>query len=78
MTKSALEDSVLAIRSGRKPILNIEHDLAMPLVGQVVDAWIESTEDGEYQLVGMVESFDHQEEIRLLDGSIGIKEWIGG
>ena len=76
MTKSALEDSVMAIKSGRKPVLNIEHDVAIPLLGQVVDAWVEPTDDGEYQLVGTSETFDHQEEVCLPDGTIGIREWI--
>lgn len=73
VTKQALESMANQINSNRKPIMTIEHDTTLPPIGKIIKAWIEPTEDGEYRLLVVQETFEKEEPITLPDGSQGLK-----
>ena len=68
MSKEALESGVAQIKGARALPLNLEHDVTLPPVGKVIDAWIEPTPDGEHQLVALEEHFGDGQGVTLNDG----------
>jgi len=73
MTKEALESAAAQINSGRKPVLTMEHDVTLPPIGKILHAWIEPTEDGEYQLLTQQEIFEKEERVILPNGLQGLQ-----
>lgn len=74
LTKEALESMARQINSNRKPVFTIEHDTTLPPIGKLLQAWVKPTEDGEYKLLILQETFEKEEPITLPDGSRGIKK----
>lgn len=56
----ALESMVEQIKSSLYP-MGVEHDPRIPPVGRIVDARLRERDDGEYEVVGIVEMFDSPE-----------------
>jgi len=73
MSKEALDSAVDQIKGNFAPLVGLEHDVTLPPLGKVMDAYVEPTEDGEFQLVAVSEVFEESKEIVLPDGSLA---WI--
>lgn len=69
LTLGALESLAAQINSTRKPLVTIEHDLTIPPIGKMLSAWVESSDDGQYQLVVEQEIFEQAQAFVLSDGS---------
>ena len=77
ITKEALEDAVNKIKNGDSvPAMCLGHDMAVPPLGKITDAWLEPMEDGEYKMLIIQETFDSYKEITLPDGSVAYEEFL--
>lgn len=77
ITKQALEDAVDMINNGNAvPAMGLDHDMAVPPLGKVTDAWLEPMEDGEYKMFVIQETFDSYKEIILPDGTVAYEECL--
>src|ERR1700730_8969394 len=72
VSREALEKAADDINNGKKPVLTVEHDTTLPPIGQIVMAWVEPSEDGEYKLFTEQEIFEKEWPITLHDGSYGV------
>lgn len=68
LTKEALEAFAKSINEGGRPIITVEHDSTIPPRGKTTRAWVERTEDGEYQLVVLQDIFEEREHIGEWEG----------
>lgn len=75
--RSALEGMAEDLESKVVP-MGIEHDPRVPPQGRIVDAWVQERDDGEHELIGVVEQFEQGDEVPLLDREIPIRNWGDG
>ncbi len=73
LTKEDLEILAKQHYGDGKVKISQEHDPTIPPSGKWLDAWVEPTEDGEYQLAVVGEIFENEERITLADGTDVIK-----
>ncbi len=70
LTKEGLERLARGYNGSEAGVLNVEHDRTLPPIGKMIEAWVEPTDDGEYQLVVMLEEFDDIYNVKLPDGTM--------
>ncbi|MFB6230477.1 MAG: hypothetical protein ABEL04_04900 [Salinibacter sp.] len=72
--RSALQGMAERIESKVVP-MGVEHDPRVPPQGRIVDAELREREDGEYELVGVMEQFEEGDRVPFLDREIPIRQW---
>lgn len=70
----ALQQMANFINSDQKIKLALEHDMSIPPLGRINNAFLIQGEDGEVYLLGYKELFDVKESVTLEDGSILVRE----
>lgn len=62
MSVGALESMVQQVKTNIIP-MGVEHDPRIPPIGRIIDAKLRKREDGEHEVVGIVEIFEDGDEI---------------